>query len=145
MGWTVINFRGNEFTADDAQMEVWLHFLVKQIDLLSNPEPWLREAREDWYKETIKGPSSGVAPDLDYFITTQGRRDQLLELCTEALRKIESFGEYLSQDVLNAMKIGGEGSYFVDSLPTERFLRSGRFFIKLLDGSLKPDESDSRI
>jgi hypothetical protein len=84
-------------------------------------------------------------PELDRFLTDDQRRLTVLTLCRRAMAELEGYGEVIPRDVLNALQTGGAGSTFTCDAPTLPFLRTGRYFTKLLDGTLSPDEVDARF
>jgi len=145
MGSTIVEFRGAGFEASDAVLEVWLHLLVAEIDTLPQVSPWLKEVREDWHIKSVAGFSHGIMPDLDAFVTDEERRGVILALSERALQTLEQWGETVSKDALNRLRLGGEGSSWTADVPTEVFLRAGRYFVKLLRGELSPEENDARL
>ncbi len=145
MGSTTVDFRGAEFEASDGTLQVWLHFLVVEIDKEAQASPWLREVRQDWELQSTAGFGFGVLPDLDRFVVTEEQRQTLLRLSESALHALEQKGEVFSVESLNALNLGGEGSFYTRDVPAELFLRVGRYFIKLLQGTLSAEERDARM
>lgn len=145
MGSTTVDFRGAEFEASDGTLQVWLHFLVVEIDKEAQASPWLREVRQDWELQSTAGFGFGVLPSLDRFVVTEAQRQTLLRLSENALHALEQQGKVYREEELNALNLGGEGSSYMADVPTEAFLRVGRYFIKLLQGTLAPDENDVRL
>jgi hypothetical protein len=66
-------------------------------------------------------------------------------LCRRAIVELEGHGEVIPRDVLDALQTGGAGATFTRDAPASLFLRTGRYFTKLLDGTLSPDETDARF
>lgn len=145
MGSTTVDFRGAKFEASDGALEVWLHFLVVEIDKLPQTDPWLREVRQDWELQSTAGFGFGVFPSLDRFVTTEEQRQTILRLSESALYALEQQGKVFGADKLNALNLGGEGSFYTKDVPTEMFLRVGWYFVKLLQGTLSTAEGDARI
>ena len=145
MGSTTVDFRGAAYEASDGTLEVWLHFLVVEIDQLPQLGPWLQEARDEWQLQATAGFGFGVVPDLDRFVATEAQRGTVLHLSGRALAALERQGPVVSKAALNALALGGEGSCYTADVPTEAFLRVGRYFVKLLQGTLAPEENDARI
>ena len=148
MGSTTVEFRGAGFESSDAVLEVWLHSLVAEIDRLPQVSAWLQEVREEWEEwelQSTAGFGFGVMPGLDRFVTTEAQRQTLLSLGERALYALGQRGEVISKAELNGMALGGAGSSYLDDVPTEAFLRVGRYFIKLLQGALRPEENDARL
>lgn len=145
MGSTTISFRGQKYEASDGTIEVWLHFLVVEIDKEPQVSPWLQEVRDEWQLQSTAGFGFGVIPDLDRFVTTEEQRETVRRLSECALEALEQQGLVMSKTALNALALGGEGSFYTANVPTEAFLRVGRHFVKLLQGTLAPDENDARM
>lgn len=145
MGSTTVDFRGLGYEASDSTVEVWLHFLVLEIDRLPQVSPWLREVRDEWQLQSMAGFGFGVMPGLDRFVTTEEERETILSLSERALESLGQKGTVISKGDLNALALGGEGSSYPADVSTEAFLRVGRYFIKLLQGTLTLEESDARL
>jgi hypothetical protein len=145
MGSTFVEFRDRGFEANNATLEVWLMLLVQEIDAMDSVPDWLREVREDWYIEATAEFASGVMPDLDSIVTSDERHQVILNLSRQGLKKLESHEPVITAEELNALNRGREGSYFTRDLPLSVFLRPARYFVKLLEGSLEPWESDARF
>lgn len=144
MGSTTVDFRGAGYEASDSIIEVWLHFLVVEIDEEPQVSPWLQEVRDDWQILSIAGFNFGVMPDLDRFVTTEEQRETILRLSERALEALGQQGPVISKEALNALELGGDG-FFTADVPTELFLRVGRYFVKLLQGTLTPEENNARM
>jgi len=145
MGSTTVEFRGSGYEASDGTLQVWLHFLVDEIDHLPRVSPWQAEVRQEWELQSTAGFGSGVEPNLDHFVTNEEQREMMLVLSEHALYALQQQGEIISKEKLNAMHLGGQGSSYLDDVPTKAFLRVGKYFIKLLRGELRPEENDARI
>ncbi len=145
MSSTTINFRGLGYEASDGVLEVWLHFLVGEIDKLPHVSSWLKETREEWQLQATAGFGTGVDPDLDRFVTDETRREIVLSLSKDALRTLGQKGEVIGKEELNHMCLGGEGSSYLSDVPIKAFVQVGRYFIRLLNGELTPEENDARM
>jgi len=145
VGSTTVGFRGSGYEASDGTLQVWLHFLVAEIDRLPQVSPWLKEVRAEWELQSTAGFDFGVNPDLDRFVTNEEQRETILALSERALRALQQKGEVIGKQELNQMRLGGEGNFYLDDVPTEAFMRVGRYFIKLLQGDLSPEENDARM
>lgn len=145
MGSTTVTLDGKGFEASDAVLEIWLALLVRELDRWPDPPPWLGEVRDEWELQATAGFDFGVMPQLDEFATDAERRATLIAVSKNGLQALESMGETITCEQLNDMGTGGEDSYFTEDLPTEQFKRLARYFIKLLEGQLGPDEIDSRF
>ena len=145
MGSTTVELSGSGYEASDGTLQVWLHFLVAEIDRLPHASPWLKEVRTEWELQSTAGFDFGVNPDLDRFVTNEEQRETILSLSERALHTLEQKGRVISKEELNHMRLGGEGSFYLDNVPTEAFMRVGRYFTKLLQGKLSPEENDARM
>lgn len=145
MGSTFIDFRGQGFEANDSAIAVLLVLLVREIDKLDQMPDWLREARDEWELQGTAGFGFGVMPGLDEFITDDSRRKVVIDLTRRALHELESLGDPIPSETLNALKTGGEHSTFPHAVPAAIFLRTARYFLKLLEGTLEPWETDARF
>jgi hypothetical protein len=143
MSSSYVEFRGQGFEADDSTLEVWLLLLVKEIEL-SDPIPsWLQDVHDEWLEQATAGFGFGISPGLDRFITNEERVSTVLKLCEGAMARLSRYGEKVPQVELNAMHTG-DGAVFTRDVPTEMFLNVGRYFVKLLQGTLRPNEKDAR-
>ena len=136
MGSSFVSLQGVGYWTSDATLEVWLHFLVRELDKTQDPPPWLLELREDCHIKSAAGGSGWKAPDLDRLLTTDERRELLAVISEGAVAELERYGEYMTVGELNALQTGGEGSYFAQDCRTEYFKNEGRHFIKLLRGEI---------
>jgi hypothetical protein len=145
MSSTYVRFRDRGFEASDSTLEVLLALLVKEIDHLRDVPDWLRETRDEWYLQSTAGFGFGVIPGLDRFVTSDDRRQTILRIAASALEKLKAYGPVIPAETLNSLGTGGEGATFTQSAPATEFIRTARYFIKLLEGTLRPGESDSRF
>jgi len=106
---------------------------------------WLAEMRDEWHLQATAGFGFGVMPALDRYATDEVRRNIILDLSRRALEELERWGDPLPHEKLNALHTGGEGATFTQDPPADIFLRTARYFIKLLEGKLQPWENDSRF
>jgi hypothetical protein len=145
MGSTRIDFRGKGFEASDFAIEIWLALMVREIDALAKAPEWLREVRDDWETQATGGFGYGVMPELDRFVTDDARRDLLIALGRRALIHLAGLGDVIPRDVLNAFQTGGQGTTFTGDVSSAPFRRTGEYFLKLLEDTLTPAESDARF
>jgi hypothetical protein len=145
MGSSFIRFRDQGFEASDDSMEVLLALIVREIDSMDCIQDWLRELRDDWATQATEGFGFGIVPDLDRYVTDEIRRDVILDLCRRTMSKLESLGDVIPREQLNALNTGGEGSTFTRDVPAVIFLRPARYFMRLLESKLEPWESDARF
>jgi len=145
MGSTFIDYRAQGFEANDGAIEVLLALLVQEIDKLDQIPDWLREARDEWELQATAGFGFGVMPELDRFITDDSRRYTVIDLTRRALKELESWGDPITSETLNDLETGGKNSTFTEDVPAAIFLRTARYFLKLLEGTLEPWETDARF
>jgi hypothetical protein len=145
MSSTTVAFRGLEFEANDTALEVWLALLVDEIEASADSPEWLRKAAEDWNVITTAHFGYGVDPDLDDVVTDDDRRDAVLAKARLALARLQAFGPTIPMKTLNALRDWGTGYEFTSDADAGHFLRTAEYFIKLLEGSLSPDENDARL
>jgi hypothetical protein len=145
MGSTFINYKGRGFEANDSAIEVLLKLLVEEIDKIGEAPGWMREMRDDWDLQATAGFGFGVMPGLDQFIIDDSRRTTVIDLARRTLSKLESWGDPVPRETLNSLHTGGEGASFGGDVPAGLFLRTARYFIKLLEGTLEPWETDARF
>jgi hypothetical protein len=145
MSSTYVDFQNRGFEANDATLEVWLALLVREIDQLDDVPDWLREVREEWHLQSTAGFDFGVMPGLDRYITDEDKRQAILKLARQALQRLERFGPVITRDQLNSLGTAREDSFFTADVASSEFTRPARYFIKLLEGTLQPSESDARF
>ncbi len=98
MGSTTIEFRGPGYEASDGTLQVWLHFLVTEIDKRPHIDSWLKEVREEWELQSTAGFDFGVMPGLDRFVTDEDQRETILSLSERALHALQQKGEVISDN-----------------------------------------------
>lgn len=143
MGSSFMDFRDVGFWTNDGVLEVWLHFLVQEIDSLPVVPAWLaeaREAREAWYVQATNSFVGCHWLDLDSYITTAARRATLLRLIESAIERMRSFGERIPAEELNAAGIGGPGEWATPG-PLTRLITciSEAFLLLLAQVPLNPE------
>lgn len=126
-----IHFHDLHMDAHDAMMQLWLNLLVREIDGLPEIPEWLREAREDWHINATEDLGFGVVPDLDGFITDEGRRHVVLDICTRALSTLHQLPDPVPAGALNTMGGGCAGSVFERDLPLMNLLEPAGNFVTM--------------
>ena len=145
MGMSTIRYRDRNFRTSDDAIAVWLALLVREIDALPDAPGWMRKAREAWHVQATEGFGFGVVSELDRFAPDDQRRDTLVQLSQRALSHLQSWGPWLPKEALNALHTGGAGVVFEIDVPAEIFVRTARWFIRLLSGTLSSDEQDALV
>lgn len=140
MGNSFISFKKEGFWVNDAVIEIWLTYMVKAVEKVSDKPKWLVEAKQYWECLAKQGLMGSISPDLNNIITDEEKKKILISLSSTALEEIRNDGPIISKEKLNAFGVGGEGSYFTSDLEVGMFLIAGEKFIKLLQGELKADE-----
>lgn len=136
MGYSDADYRGLSFTANDVFLAVVLSHVVAAIDRLADRPAWLDELREDWQMQATGGFGFGIVPNLDKFVTEEGRRATMIALFRRALDDIEGYGEVITAEQLDELQAAGPNAVFAGDLPTEHFMQVGRRFIDLLEGRI---------
>lgn len=144
MGSSPVEFAGREFEANDAAIAVWLYLLVEEIDRIEGSPEWLHEIREAWHIQSIGDPGIGIWPSLDRFVSNDERRLFILRLCEQAMARLRKYGEFAPKADLNAMGTE-DGAQFEQDVPIEFFKRTGHYFTKLLQGTLREDENNAHF
>ncbi|GIK37925.1 MAG: hypothetical protein BroJett011_17580 [Chloroflexota bacterium] len=145
MGTSFIDFKDYGFWARDPTLEVWLYWLVQEIDKLDSLPEWLKEAREEWYIQATLGLVGSINPQFDDYLLTQERVNLVLLLCERVLQWLEEQGEYLSKEYLNSLGVGGPGSEWTADVEVELFAQLGRKFVELLSGEVSTDAVTSPV
>jgi hypothetical protein len=145
MSSTTVAFRGHEFEANDTALEVLLALLVDEIEASADSPEWLRKAAEEWNVAATAHFGYGVDPDLDDIITDDSQREAVLAKARQALKRLQALGPSISARTLNALRDWGTGYEFTRDVDAQHFVRTAEYFIKLLEGSLRPEENDARL
>lgn len=145
MGSSFIDFKDYGFWARDPGIEAWLYLLVQEIDKLGPIPDWLKEARDHWYTQATVGFIGCIHPQLDDYLVSQDRINLIVMLSERVLKWLARQGKYLSQEYLNSLGIGGEGSCWTADVEVGLFAQIGEKFIGLLRGELKTDASTSPV
>jgi hypothetical protein len=145
MGTSFIDFKGYGFWTRDAGLELWLYLLVQEINSLTSPPDWLKEAQDHWLTQATVGFIGWIHPQLDDFLVSQDRTDLIITLSERALKWLNEQGEYLSRTYLNTLGLGGKRSSWTADVEVEVFAQIGRKFIELLKGDVNTDASTSPV
>jgi hypothetical protein len=145
MSSTTVVFRGHEFEANDVALEVWLALLADEVEAGADSPEWLRKAAEEWNVAATGHFGYGVDPDLDDIVTDDARREVVLAKARRALGRLQALGPTIPATTLNALRDWGAGYVFTSDADARYFLRTAQYFIKLLEGSLLPEENDARL
>jgi len=143
MGTSFTTFQGKGFWANDGILEVWLYLLASEINSILDVPDWLAQAQDEWLMMAQIGLTGSIHANLDGLLTTPQKKEQVIKLAQQTTTSLEAYGPLLSPEMLNAMDIGGTGSYFTRDVETDLFLQIGRAFVSLLKGELSTDSSTS--
>ena len=133
MGNTIIQFRDQQFVANDYDIEMWLHFLVRAMESLDLLPDWLGEARELW-EFVAQGHTIGVSdPRLDEFLLMQAQIDFVLELCAKAFMLLNEFGEVIPDAYIDRLTRGWD---LPGDFKTDYIRPVAANFVSLLKGEL---------
>lgn len=144
MKTSLVTFHQRGFWVLNYRLCLWLEALGQAIDQQSVPSVWLLTPRHLWHMQAVSYTMGGNAfVDLDPWVKTEERKEELLLLCEQAINTLLAEGEMLSADRWNA-RLRDESislkdnAYFSQELPTEAFLQVGRAFLRLLQGEVFP-------
>ncbi len=139
MGYSDMDYRDKSFQAHDADLAVWMHYVVEAIDRAQDRPRWLDELRQNWHDQATGGFGFGIMPELDKHFADDARKATILPLFRQALAEMDRHGDMMRVDELNSLKPSGPNAVFAEDLPMERFRKVGRRAIDLLEG--RPPES----
>lgn len=131
MSTSEIEFRGREFSAPDAALDVWFKLLVDAIDTVAKRPEWLDEARDDWHIQATQELGFGHVPELDRYLTDASRIELMLKIARQAYQRLEQLGDPIPRDTLNSLGAGKSG--FQGDVPAKVFRDAARAFIALLE------------
>ena len=75
MATSFVKFGSNGFWAQDSDLEIWLHLLVREIHICENPPLWLSQLREHWQIQSTVGLQGCISVKLDEYITDDNCKD----------------------------------------------------------------------
>lgn len=139
---------GRGFWVSDSLLETWLLAVAREIDFMDEPPDWLLEARQHWYLQATIGCMGCISPNIDDFITSASRKQQVLRLSEQALAsllerncdkdiKIESWSGYgLTDTTLNTFLAD------LQEVGQINLVKAAKQFIKLLSGEVTCGVSD---
>ena len=79
MSTSFVGYKGVGFWSWDGYLEHFL-FLLSEAIGPSPDEPWLNDARDHWREQASGVFSAWIHPNLDEYITSEERRNVILEL-----------------------------------------------------------------
>jgi hypothetical protein len=142
MGTSFVEFRTKGFWVSDGLLEAWLYFLARQIDDIHDPDAWLSQLQQHWYRQSSGVGVGCIWAGLDDFVSTNERAAVIIDLNQRVLQRLDTYGATISKDELNT--IPNEGAVWLEDLATDELKRVGRFFVRLLRGDLTTDAATSR-
>src|SRR5687767_6487948 len=142
MGSSFTSYRGKGFWARDGQVQVWLYFLVEEIERLESPPAWLQQVKQDWLVQSTLGIGGCVCAGLDEVATSTERTQTLIELAQKALRHLHERGPRLTLEVPFSYATDGPDVLCIDR-DIRIFSCVGEAFIDLLQGRVRTDASTS--
>ena len=95
MGTSFVEYRGHGFWSWDGYLEHALFLLAEAIGE-SPQESWLKEARDHWREQASGMFASYIHPNLDEYLTSEGRRNVILRLIEEVRSKADVTPEVLA-------------------------------------------------
>jgi hypothetical protein len=88
MGSSFIESEKHGFWISDGLLEIWLLSLAREIDAIAEPTAWLIEARHYWYLQATMGCMGCVSPNVDDFVTSEERRQELIKISEQTLSRL---------------------------------------------------------
>jgi len=144
VGHSFTDYQGKGFWSNDGWLELWLELLARRARLVVEPSAWLTRAAEEWHLHATAGWNRGwVSAQLDEFAATPEQAELVLGLAAEALRWLEDQGDLIPADLMHDWNLGGPNVTWTADLPTERFARVGREFVRLLRGEIETGPADA--
>ncbi len=133
MSNSLVEFKGVGFWVDDFPLEIWLYFLVQQIDAINLRSAWLNELQNEWLYESTHHLGGMHQVALDKYITTEERKDAILFVAETTINNVYQYGLTVSVAELKKHAVGGAGwSRANETIPLEPVVGTGRNFINLL-------------
>ncbi len=123
---------GQEVVVNQWAFEVWMYYLLQEIDGLNAPPPWMAGTREDWEARAFLGLGYDLA--LDPWADDPDRRAVVLGLCDRALGRLAA-QDVLKREALNEAGIGGPGATLLKDMPADLVENVGRRFAALIRGA----------
>lgn len=139
MASSFVRFEEYGFWSSDGFLQIWLYFLVQEINHRPDTPGWLKEAAEDWALQAQGLFSGSIYVGLDEYITVPTRKELLIDLSNEAIKTLQGYGKFfLSKEMLNRPELGTElGIVWTADIPVKNVVKLGEQFIKLLKSDLK--------
>jgi len=123
MGTSYTDYGSVGFWTHDATLELWLYLLVAEIDADADPPAWIRQAREEWWRQATVGFVGHVSIDLDrHLLGIPERERDLLALVERVGARIAAFDPAIPAAVANGFGVGG-GTEFRAGIETELLQR----------------------
>ncbi len=116
MSTSFVRYRGRGFWSYDPYLE---HLLALLSEAITEPvaDPWLREAKEHWLRQSSGDFAAFLHPEFDEMLSSDARRDRVLELIATVVRRTDA-----------TVEVRG----------------TGELLRKLLEGKLETDEASPR-
>jgi hypothetical protein len=113
--------------------------VVRQIAADNRADPWLDELKAEWHLQATSGFGFGPTPNLDYFLTTDYRKQQLAHYFRKTLEFLSKRCRGFTPDELDQSGVGGKGVIYSQELPTQMVIGVGREFLGLLTAGAETD------
>ncbi|MBX9692303.1 MAG: hypothetical protein K2Z81_07970 [Cyanobacteria bacterium] len=131
-----IRFGSSEFIAKDSLIELFLLELVRQIDSLQNPGPWLQKLRDVYFVKSADGFGFGLYNCLTDWVTTDEHIDLLMQLIQATLTSLRSRAPDFSMEGIELAGVEG----CTNPVPTELVAEVATQFLYLLEAKRRDSE-----
>lgn len=121
-----------EIAVNQWAFEVWMYYLLREIDALDAPPPWMAGTRADWEARAFLGLGYNLA--LDPWANDPARRAVVLGLSDRALGRLAG-GGVLRREELAKTGVGGPDITVLKDLPASFVEDVGRRFATLIRGA----------
>lgn len=108
--------------------------MAQEIDSLTAPPVWLRDARDFWIDHARNYANGCMDPELDRFIKNDEQLNTLLTLCKSVQSRIQNFGQVIPKEFLNELCELDPPSHILEDNDPEPYLEHVRALIQLLEG-----------
>jgi hypothetical protein len=98
MGSSFVGYRDKGFWVSDTWLQVWLHFIVIEIDSRVDQSTWLLNLRDSWYQWATIDCVGCMGIGLDEIAPDEEKMQLLLHLSEGALKRLAAYGESIPKE-----------------------------------------------
>jgi hypothetical protein len=130
-----VAYRGQEFSANNTYLEIWLWQIVDVLNRRPHLPTWLEEVRSAWHLQATSGFGFGVCPELDRFLNTSEKAVLMQSVFDETLLVLNNRSDDFLPKELSASHVGGNDSAYAEPVARIEVIAVGKSFRKLLSDS----------